>query len=79
MTSDQPEGEPPDLLEFGLAIVAARPRLERRLRALTEDSDRARQIAERTLNEGWRLRDKAPPVSMVEPWLVDILRRQVLD
>jgi DNA-directed RNA polymerase specialized sigma24 family protein len=83
MTSDvhhppKDDRNPPDILELGMALVSATPRLKHSLRGLTSDSERARRLTEAALREAWYARDQLPGNTDVYGLLLKILRANVL-
>ena len=70
--------EPYDVLELGVALIMARPVLERRLASLTADPDCSRRLLHATLRRAWRARERLTARQNLNGSLLAILRRQVL-
>jgi len=69
---------PTDILELGMALVSATPRLKHSLRGLTSDAESARRLTEATLREAWYARDQLVDTKDVYGLLLRILRANVL-
>jgi len=72
------ERSPPDILELGMALVLATPRLKSSLRTLTSDADSVRRLTEATLREAWYARDHLVGTHDVHGLLLRILRSNIL-
>lgn len=72
------EPSPPDILELGMALVSATPRLKNSLRVLTTDADSVRRLTEATLREAWYAREHLAGANDVHALLLRILRSNIL-
>lgn len=70
--------EPTDVLEFGMALVAATPAFRARVERLPAPRGDARALVQASLSKAWRERSHFPGDGPREAWLQTILRRQVL-
>ena len=61
--------EPFDVLEFGEALIAARPHLRQRAGVVTRTKEEADRLVERTLKLGWRERRSFRDTDEVNTWL----------
>ena len=61
--------EPFDVLEFGEALVSARPNLRRRAGIVAGTHEEADRLVERTLKLGWLERRSFRDVDEVHAWL----------
>jgi len=76
--SSGPRAAPIDLLELGVALVAARPLLRRKLRRLGADPRKAEHLMHLTLRAAWNSREVMIGETDLENSLVRILRTQIL-
>lgn len=67
------EPEAFDVLEFGEALIAARPRLRQTATPLTRTSEEADRLVERTLRLGWIERRSFQDHDGVAAWLASKL------
>jgi DNA-directed RNA polymerase specialized sigma24 family protein len=58
-----------DVLEFGEALMAARPHLRAKATPLTESSDEADRLVERALKHAWRERRSFSGEDEMRVWL----------
>jgi DNA-directed RNA polymerase specialized sigma24 family protein len=58
-----------DVLEFGEALVAARPRLRAEAEPLADTADEADRLVERAMKIGWRERRSFSDGDEVVSWL----------
>ena len=68
--------EPFDVLEFGEALIAARPRLRQRAGILVRSKEEADRLVERTLKLGWLERRSFRDTDEVNAWLAAQLAAQ---
>lgn len=68
-----------DILELGTSLVTARGRLNRRLKGLIDDGDQARRVLHNTLKQAWDARDEFTQDRGLDDWLLNIMKRQVLN
>lgn len=66
-----------DVLEFGVALMAARPHLKARARSLTIDADEADRLVERALKLAWLERRSFRADDEVEIWLAGKLDARI--
>lgn len=69
----------PDLLELGMALVIARPRLRKTIARLTLDPDRAENLLQAVLSRMWSARDVLRPTGDVYDTAVGVLKTKVLN
>ena len=76
MSSNLAIAAPADALSETLsdALAAERPRLARLCRQLTHNADAAEDLAQETLLEAWRLRDRLCEPTGLSTWLNAIAR-----
>jgi DNA-directed RNA polymerase specialized sigma24 family protein len=65
-----------DVLEFGEALMAARPHLRAKAAPLTESSDAADRLVERALKLAWRERRSFRAADEIGAWLSHALHSQ---
>jgi DNA-directed RNA polymerase specialized sigma24 family protein len=65
-----------DVLEFGEALMAARPDLRAKAAPLTHSSDEADRLVERALKNAWRERRSFRDADEMTLWLAHTLHSQ---
>ena len=65
-----------DVLEFGEALMAARPHLRAKAAPLTDSSDEADRLVERALKHAWRERRSFRGEDEMSVWLFHTLHSQ---
>jgi DNA-directed RNA polymerase specialized sigma24 family protein len=65
-----------DVLEFGEALMAARPDLRAKAAPLTDSSDEADRLVERALKHAWRERRSFRGADEMSVWLSHTLHSQ---
>ncbi len=64
-----------DILAFGQDLIAARPRLNRAARTLSDRPADAGRLVIRTMDDAWRSRGQFRPDQDLDAWLQSLLRR----
>jgi DNA-directed RNA polymerase specialized sigma24 family protein len=64
-----------DILAFGQDLIAARPKLHRAARILSDRPADAGRLVVRTMDDAWRSRGQFRPDQDLDSWLQGLLRR----